>query len=45
VKKKHFYSPAIQVQHSKQSGGGFLDGNAPLPDKAFTTAMAHKKAL
>ena len=34
-----------QVQRSKQSGRGFLDGTAPLPDKAFTSAMAHKEKL
>ncbi|KAI9556441.1 hypothetical protein GHT06_016229 [Daphnia sinensis] len=32
-------------QRTKQSGRGFLDGTAPLPDKAFTTAMAHKEKL
>jgi hypothetical protein len=33
------------AQRTKQSGRGFLDGTTPLPDKAFTTAMAHKEKL
>ncbi|EFX82942.1 hypothetical protein DAPPUDRAFT_315992 [Daphnia pulex] len=33
------------AQRTKQSGRRFLDGTAPLPDKAFTTAMAHKEKL
>jgi len=32
-------------QRNKQSGKRFLDGTAPLPDKAFTTALAHKEKL
>lgn len=30
---------------NKQTSKKFLDGTAPLPDKAFTTAMAHKEKL
>jgi hypothetical protein len=33
------------AQRTKQSSRRFLDGTAPLPDKAFTTAMAHKEKL
>lgn len=35
----------VTVPRNKQSGKRFLDGTAPLPDKAFTTAMAHKEKL
>lgn len=45
--EKETYSQANKPapQRSKQSGKGFLDGTAALPDKAFTTAMAHKEKL
>ena len=35
----------VTFPRNKQSGKRFLDGTAPLPDKAFTTAMAHKEKL
>lgn len=35
--------PAPRTKQSNKKT--FLDGTAPLPDKAFTTAMAHKEKL
>jgi len=41
-------SAAVITKKSGNKSGNrssFLDGTAPLPDKAFTTAMAHKERL
>ena len=46
VSEKELTLPKQPPQRTKQSGQKkFLDGTAPLPDKAFTTAMAHKEKL
>lgn len=38
-------APPPRAKQSSKTVKKFLDGTAPLPDKAFKSAMAHKEKL